>query len=89
MPPCEAFKWEDVICLHGFFGKQVRDSGLENKEAIKELTRGYRVKKVVLLVYHQQANGMIEKGHKPMVNILSKMSNGGFIYEVQNLLTVL
>ena len=34
------------------------------------------IKKVVISAYNQQANGMIERGHKPIVNVLSKMSTG-------------
>lgn len=55
------------------------DGRSENKNAVIELTRRYRVKKMVMSAYHLQANGiMIEDGHKPIVDALSKMSDGGF-----------
>ena len=83
------FLWEDVICRHGCFGKLVIDGGSENKEAVAELAQRYGVKRVVVSAYHPQANGMIERGHKPIVDALSKMSDGGSTNWVQNLPAVL
>ena len=71
------FLWEDVICCHDCFGKLVIDGGSENKDAVAELAERYGVKRVVVSAYHPQANGMIERGHKPIVDALSKMSAGG------------
>ena len=71
------FLWEDVICRHGCFGKLVIDGHSENKEALAELTRRYGIKRVVVSTYHPQANGLIERGPKPIVDALSKMSDGG------------
>ena len=83
------FLWEDVICRHGCFGKLIIDGGSENKEAVAELARRYKVKRVVVSAYHPQANGMIERGHKPIVDALSKMSDGGSTNWVRNLPAVL
>lgn len=46
----------------------------ENKDVVSKLAERYEVKKVVVFVYHSQANEMIEHDHKPIVNALSKMS---------------
>ena len=83
------FLWEDVICRHGCFGKLVIDGGLENKDAVVELAERYGVRRVVVSAYHPQANGMIERGHKPIVDALSKMSAGGSTNWVRNLPAVL
>ena len=83
------FLWEDVICRHGCFGKLIIDGGSENKEAVAELARRYKVKRVVVSAYHPQANEMIERGHKPIVDALSKMSDGGSTNWVRNLPVVL
>ena len=83
------FLWEDVICRHGCFGKLVIDGGSENKDAIAELAQRYKVKRVVISAYHLQANRMIGRSHKPIVNTLSKMSDGGSTNWVQNLPVVL
>ena len=71
------FFWEDVICRHGCFGKLTIDGGSENKDAVAELTERYEIKKVVISAYHPQVNGMIERGHKPIVNAFSKILVGG------------
>ena len=71
------FLWEDVICRHGCLGKLIIDGGSENKEAVAELGRRYKVKGIVVSAYHPKANGMIERGHKPIVDSLSKMSDRG------------
>lgn len=83
------FLWEDVICRPGCFGKLIIDGGSENKEAVVELAQRYGIKRVVVSAYHPQANGMIERGHKPIVDALSKMSDGGSTNRVQNLPAVL
>ncbi len=71
------FMWEDIICRHKCFGKLVIDGGLENKKAVEELAERYGIKRVVVSAYHPQANGMIERGHKPIVDVLSKTSEKG------------
>ena len=83
------FLWEDIICRHGCFGKLVVDGGSENKDAVQELALRYGIKRVVVSAYHPQANGMIERGHKPIIEALAKMSERGSTNWVRNLLTVL
>ncbi len=65
------------------------DEGSENKDAVAELAERYEVKRVLVSAYHPQANGMIERGHKPIVNALSKMSAEGSTNWVRNLPAVL
>jgi hypothetical protein len=83
------FLWEDVICRHGCFGKLTVDGGPENKGILDELVQRYRIKKVITSSYHPQANGMIERGHRPLSDALSKMSDGGLGSWVDNLHAVL
>ncbi len=71
------FHWKDVICRHGCFGKLIIDGGSENKDVVAELAQRYGVKRIVVSAYHLQANGMIERGHKPIVDTLLKISDGG------------
>jgi hypothetical protein len=68
------FLWEDVICRHGMFQRLVVDQGPENKAFTAEMMQRFNIKRVEISAYHPQANGMIEVGHKPVVNALSKMS---------------
>jgi hypothetical protein len=37
----------------------------------------YGIKRIAVSAYHPQANGMVERGHKPIVDALAKMMNGG------------
>ena len=83
------FLWEDVICRHGMFGRLVVDGGPENKADVKDLTARYGIQRVVVSAYHPPANGMIERGHKPITDALAKMTDGGYGPWVKNLPTVL
>lgn len=78
-----------MIYWHKCFGKLVIDRGSENKKVVKELKQRYGIKKVVVLTYYPQANSMIEKQHKFIVNTFPKVSDGGSVNWVQNLLMVL
>lgn len=80
---------EDVICCYDCFGKFIIDGGSENKDAVAELTRRYGVNKVVVSVYHPQANKIIERGHKAIVDSLLNMSDGGSANWIRNLPAVL
>ena len=83
------FLWEDVICRHGIFGKLIVDGGPENKKKVDKLATKFKIRRVVVSGYHPQANGMVERGHKPIVDALSKMTNGGITNWVDNLPAVL
>lgn len=66
----------DIICWHGYFEKLVIDRGLKNKDVVVELAQKYAVKIVVVLAYYLQVSGMIECKHKPIIDTISKMSDG-------------
>lgn len=83
------FLWKNVIYHHGCFGKLIINGRSENKYTVAELTQRYWIKRVVVLVYHPQANGIIECGHKPIVDALLKMLDRGSTNWIQNLPTVL
>ena len=83
------FIWEDIVCRHGVFDKLIVDGGPENKGLVKEFARRYGIKRIVVSAYHPQANGMIERGHKPIVDALSKMTAGGQGNWISNLPAVL
>ena len=52
------------------------DDGLENRGWVVKLVEKYEDKRVVVSAYHSQANGMIEKRHKLLIDALCKMSAG-------------
>ena len=72
------FLWEDVITRHGIFGKLVVDGGSENKKYVEALTLKYGIKRVVVSAYNPQANGVVERGHKPIADSLVKLQAAGY-----------
>ncbi len=83
------FLWEDVICRHGMFNRLVVDGGPENKADVKGLAEKFGIKRVVISAYHSPANGMVERGHRPIKDALSKMTKGGEGDWLKNLPAVL
>jgi hypothetical protein len=72
------FIFEDVICRHGVFLELVTDGGPENDNAIvKELATTYGIRHIITSAFNPPANGMIERGHKPVVAALTKATEGG------------
>jgi transposase InsO family protein len=68
------FLYEEVIYRHGLPQKFVMDNGPENQDITKSLLEHYNVKNINISVYHPQSNGLIERGHGPVVNALAKYS---------------
>ena len=66
------FLYEDVISRHGCPMKIVVDGGSENKGFVEELLDCFRVRRIEISAYHPQSNGLVERGHAPIVNSLSK-----------------
>jgi hypothetical protein len=66
------FLYEEVICRHGCLLKVVMDGGSENKLLTKALLEDYKVKRIVVLAYHSQSNGLVERGYQAIVDSLSK-----------------
>ena len=66
------FIYEDLICRHGLPQRIVMDSGSENLGLTKILLERYHVKNVHISAYHPQSNGLVERGHGPVVNALTK-----------------
>jgi hypothetical protein len=66
------FLYEDVICRHGCPRHIVLDGGRENLDLTKDLIDRYHIKGTVVSAFHPQANGLVERGHDPIVNSLAK-----------------
>ena len=66
------FLYEEVICRHGCPAVVVLDRGSENLNIAKELLEAYKIDRIATSAYHPQANGLVERGHDPIVNALSK-----------------
>lgn len=64
------------MCYYSYFGKLIIDRRLENKDVVAAFAKKYWVKKVVISVYHLQINKMIKCGHKLIIDVFLKISNG-------------
>ena len=49
----------------------VNDGGPENQALTKELLERFNLRNVQLTAYHPQSNGLVERGHKNIVNMLA------------------
>ena len=83
------FLWEEVVSRHGCFGKLVVDGGPENKDHLEAFVKQYGINRVQVSAYHPQANGMVERGHRSIVEALARMTNGGIKKWTKNLPSVL
>ena len=68
--------YREVLCRHGMFQKLISDGGPENLKWTQALMRKYKIHHTITSAYNPQANGMVERGHRPIVDALSKMTGG-------------
>ena len=66
------FLYEEVVCRHGCPRRIVLDGGRENMDMTKDLLEDYRIQNTVISAYHPQTAGLVERGHGPIVNSLTK-----------------
>ena len=83
------FLWEDIVCRHGIFGRLVINKGSENKNLVKQFVADYSIKRVIISPYNAKVNGIIERGHKFIINALAKMTKGDVNKWIRNLHAIL
>ncbi|OLY80705.1 Transposon Ty3-G Gag-Pol polyprotein [Smittium mucronatum] len=66
------FLYEEVICRFGVIGRFVADRGEMTSNLIREKAEQHGIKINFTSSYHPQSNGMTERGHKPLIDALSK-----------------
>ena len=76
------------ITRYGVPGMIIHDNGSENQKIAKELIDRYQINNINIASYHPQSNGLVERGHQPIVDALAKMSNNNNKW-VKNLPAVL
>ena len=64
------FNW---ISRFGSMGQLFCKNGSENKGLTQELVKCYQITNVRIASYHLQANGLVERGHQPVLNALAKL----------------
>ena len=60
------------------------NGGPENKGVVQELAGKYGIRAIITSGYNPQINGLVERGHRPFLDELAKMS-GGNKHWVRNL----
>jgi len=68
--------FEDIICRWGSLVKIVTDNGALFKKAIKWLEEKYGIKGVTISFYNSQANGIVERLHWDLRQMLYKATKG-------------
>jgi hypothetical protein len=68
------FVHEDVICRFGIPYTLVVDGGTENKGELQDLTNHFDIYRLQIVPYHPGSNGVVERGHQPIVDALSKLT---------------
>jgi hypothetical protein len=68
------FVYQELISRFGCPRKIKVDGGPEDKGFTERLCKRYPIDRKVVSAYHSQANGLIERGHQPVVDALQKMS---------------
>lgn len=67
----------NILTRHGMFDRLVVDGGPENRGLAQELVDRYGIKRIQSSAYHPQSNGLVERGHLPVVDGLAKLRISG------------
>ena len=68
------FIYENIICRHEYFERLMIDDDSENKKLIEIFIQNYRIKRLIVSVFHSQINEMIERKHISIKDVLSKLT---------------
>ena len=68
--------FEDIVCRWGSLVKIVTDNGAPFKKAVKWLEEKYGIQGVTISPYNSQANGVIERPHWDLRQMLYKATGG-------------
>ena len=68
--------FEDIICRWGSLVKIVTDNGAPFKKAVKWIEEKYGIKGVTISPYNFQTNGVVERPHWDLRQMLYKATRG-------------
>ena len=68
------FIYENIICRHECFERLIIDDDSKNKKLIETFTQKYRIKRLIISIFHSQVNEMIKRKHISIKNALSKLT---------------
>ena len=67
------FLWKNIICRFECFESVVMNEDFENKTVTKKLLNRYKIWIKLTSTYHASINKIIEKEHRSLINVLSKL----------------
>ena len=70
------FIFENVICRWGAVREIVSDNGGPYVAALKELADKYHIRHIRISPYNSQANGLVERRHRDVREVIMKMVRG-------------
>ena len=68
------FFYEEIMCRYGMPESIVVDGGAENKKWTDLPVKRYNTRKITVTPYHAAANGVVERGHRPIADALAKLT---------------
>ena len=71
------FIWEEIVYRHGLFRHLKVDGGAEFKGAVIQELNKLGINRIVISAYNSKGNGMIERGHQPIIQALIALTMGG------------
>lgn len=70
------FIFEEIICKGSMPGQITCDLGTEFMAEVNELLGKYRIPKISTTAYHPEANGMLERGNRPIKEAIIRSCRG-------------
>jgi len=70
------FIFEDILCRWGALEEIVTDNGPAFIKALDYLAHRYKINHIRISAYNSQANGIIERAHRPLWDSLIKAADG-------------
>ena len=83
------FVWKNIICRFKYFESAMMNKKFENKVIIKQLMNRCKIKIKINLTYYLMNNKIIERKHRSIINILSKMIKNKIKLWFQHFYTIL
>ena len=68
------FIYENIICRHECFERLMIDDDSKNKKLIETFTQKYRIKRLIVSIFHSQINELIKREHISIKNVFSKLT---------------
>ena len=71
---CARFIYKNVICRYKCFKRLIINNDFKNKKLIKTFAQKYRIKRLIVSIFHSQINEIIKRKHISIKNAFSKLT---------------